>query len=107
MRFILDFVDRQRSNIDMLASVGPREGSVIGGVARLPDRDDQMPLHRSAPYTRDKNVEEIILVLRCGRVFSGERVDGDHRPSNRGGDAVGVPEAERVKAVISGVGESG
>jgi hypothetical protein len=102
-------MDRERADIDMLAIVRPGSRGVVGRIVRLADRDDQMPLQRRLLDACDQGIEEVILALRRGLIgrLRLERLGRHHRPANRRRGAGGVDEAERVEAVISGVGEAG
>ena len=109
-RLGLNFVDGQRPSIDVLASVGPRDCRVVGGVARLPDREDQMPLHGPAMNPRDEMRRRDSSCPGIGglsRVFRLKRIHRHHRPSHGRRGAVRVDEAECVEAAVGGVGESG
>jgi hypothetical protein len=71
----------------VFAVVGPRDRSVIDGIARLSDRDYQMPLQRTLRRlvdSADERVEKIVLTLRRGLRGAGfyNRLLGNHRPAH-------------------------
>src|SRR4029077_16036689 len=86
-----------RSDIHVLAVVGPGERSVVRGIARLSERDYQMPLQRllcRLVDSPDERVEQVILALlpRLRGPGLDELLHRDHRPADGNRVAGGTDE---------------
>src|ERR1700674_3431136 len=104
-------VDGDGSDIHMFAVVGPGDRGVVGGIARLSERDYKLPsqrLLRRLVDALDERVEEVILVLLCGLSGAGfhKRLHRDRRPADRNRVARGIDETECVEAVVGAVVET-
>ena len=96
----LHSIERQGSHIHLFPLRRPGDGGVVGGIARLPNDDDEMPLQRLAVNLCDQRVKKIILVL--GRRSGACRLERLHRrqePAYRDGIARRIDEAKRIQAM--------